>query len=213
MKKSHATAVRIEPETEISSNEALPVGGEASGTSLAPAPPSDDGDMSGVGAGGEEAVGASDELEGPSEESSELESGLAAGVLADDDFGDFAVLPLPEDGEGLGVAVEFFLAMVGAAVGGEVGGEAVAFGDAEAAGEGEVEFFPPLAFGALAGVGGSAAKTAVTAKAATARDRSLSVIVILFVKMCVNMFFLVWYGLLRLVLVSLDRVFFSFMVN
>lgn len=185
--KNHATAARTEPETEISSDVALAAGGEASGPSLAPVPSSDDGDISGVGAGGEEVVGASDELVGPSEESPELESGLEAGVLADDDFGGFAVLPLPEDGEGLGVAVEFFFAMVGAAVGGEVGAEAVDFGDAAAAGEGEVEFFWPLAFGALAGVGGSAAKTAVTAKVATARDMSLSVIVIL----CVNVFF-VW---------------------
>ncbi|EOA25579.1 hypothetical protein CARUB_v10018926mg [Capsella rubella] len=180
MKKSHATAARTEPETEISSNEALADGGEASGPSLAPVPSSDDGDMSGVGAGGEEPVGASDELVGPSEESSELESGLAAGVLADDDFGDFAVLLLPDDGEGLGVAEEFFLAMVGAGVGGVVGAEPVDFGDAAAAGEGEVEFLPPLlALGALAGVGASAAKTVVKANAATARDRSLSVIVIL----------------------------------
>lgn len=184
--RNHATAARTEPETEISSNEALAAGGEASGPSLAPVPSSDDGDMSGVGAGGEDVVGASEELVGPSEEESpELESGLEAGVLADDEFGGFAVLPLPEDGEGLGVAVEFFFAMVGAAVGGEVGAEAVDFGDAAAAGEGEVEFFSLLAFGALAGVGGSAAKTAVTAKAATARDMSLSVIVILCVNMCV----------------------------
>ncbi|EFH51642.1 hypothetical protein ARALYDRAFT_484531 [Arabidopsis lyrata subsp. lyrata] len=176
MKKNHATAAITEPEIEMTSDEALAVGDEASGPSLAPVPSSDDGDMSGVGAGGEEAVGASDELVGPSEESPELESGLEAGVLADDDFGGFA-----EDGEGLGVPVEFFLAMVGAAVGGEVGAEAVGgdFGDAAAAGEGEVEFFSPLAFGAFADVGGSAANTAVTANAATARDRSLSVTVIL----------------------------------
>ncbi|KAL9292935.1 hypothetical protein AtEden1_Chr3g0187681 [Arabidopsis thaliana] len=173
MKKSHATAARTEPETEITSDEAPAAGAEASGPSLAPVPSSEDGDISGVGAGGEEAVGASDELVGPSEESPD-ESGLEAGVLADDDFGD------GEDGEGLGVPVEFFLAMVGAAVGGEVGAEAVGdFGDAAAAGEGEVEFFSPLALGAFAGVGGSAAKAAVMAKAATARDRSLSVIVIL----------------------------------
>ncbi|KAL9830287.1 hypothetical protein AtNW77_Chr3g0187841 [Arabidopsis thaliana] len=177
MKKSHATAARTEPETEITSDEAPAAGAEASGPSLAPVPSSEDGDISGVGAGGEEAVGASEELVGPSEESPELESGLEAGVLADDDFGGFAVF---EDGEGLGVPVEFFLAMVGAAVGGEVGAEAVGdFGDAAAAGEGEVEFFSPLGLGAFAGVGGSAAKTAVMAKAATARDRSLSVIVIL----------------------------------
>lgn len=131
--------------------------------------------MSGVGAGGDEAEGESDELLGPSELSPELESGLEAGVLADDDFGDFAGALPPEDGEALGVVVEFFLTVVGGeAVGGGVGAEADDFGDADAAGEGVAE----LDLGALAGVGGSAAKTTVTAKAATARDRSLKVIVI-----------------------------------
>lgn len=189
MKKNHATAARTAPETEISSDEALPVGGEASGPSLAvPSSLEDEGDMSGVGAGGDDVVGASEELVGPSEFSPEFESGLEAGVSAEDDFvGGFAVAP--EDGEALGVAVEFFLAVVGAAaVGGEVGAEADAFGDdfgdAAAAGEGVVELLSPLDFGAPAGVGGSAAKTAaVMAKTATARDRSLTVIVI-FVLMC-----------------------------
>ncbi|KAL0761574.1 hypothetical protein Bca101_077724 [Brassica carinata] len=229
MKKNHATAARTDPETEISIDEALPVGAEASGPSLAgPSSPDDEGDMSGVGDGGDEAEGESDELVGPSELSPELESGLEAGVLLDDDVGGFAVAPPPEDGEALGVAGEFFLALVGAeALGGEVGAEAVDFcgdaavdfgdaaaagdfggdaaagdfgdaaaagdfgdgaavafgvdagvdfGDAAAAGEGDVELLSPLALGAPAGFGGSAAKTAVMAKAATARDMSLRVI-------------------------------------
>ncbi|ESQ32731.1 hypothetical protein EUTSA_v10004967mg [Eutrema salsugineum] len=179
MKKNHATAARAVPETEISSNEALPVGGEASGPSLAfPSSAAGEGVVSGVGAGGDEAEGDSDELVGPSESSPELESGLEAGVLADDDFGGFAVAPPPDDGEGLGVAVVFFLVVVGAeAIGGEVGAEAGDFGDAAAAGEGD-EFLSPCDFGAPAGVGGSAANTVVMANAATARDRSLRVIVI-----------------------------------
>ncbi|CAN6876173.1 unnamed protein product [Brassica oleracea] len=230
MKKNHATAARTDPETEISIDEALPVGAEASGPSLAgPSSPDDEGDMSGVGDGGDEAEGESDELVGPSELSPELESGLEAGVLLDDDVGGFAVAPPPEDGEALGVAGEFFLALVGAeALGGEVGAEAVDFcgdaavdfgdaaaagdfggdaaagdfgdaaaagdfgdgaavafgvdagvdfGDAAAAGEGDVELLSPLALGAPAGFGGSAAKTAVMAKAATARDMSLRVII------------------------------------
>lgn len=237
MKKNHATAARTDPETEISIDEALPVGAEASGPSLAgPSSPDDEGDMSGVGDGGDEAEGESDELVGPSELSPELESGLEAGVLLDDDVGGFAVAPPPEDGEALGVAGEFFLPLVGAeALGGEVGAEAVDFcgdaavdfgdaaaagdfggdaaagdfgdaaaagdfgdgaavafgvdagvdfGDAAAAGEGDVELLSPLALGAPAGFGGSAAKTAVMAKAATARDMSLRVI------MYVRLFFL-----------------------
>ncbi|WZZ01717.1 hypothetical protein YC2023_074045 [Brassica napus] len=238
MKKNHATAARTDPETENSIDEALPVGAEASGPSLAgPSSADDEGDMSGVGDGGDEAEGESDELVGPSALSPELESGLDAGVLVDDDVGGFALAPPPEDGEALGVAVEFFLALVGAeALGGEVGAEAVDFcgdaavdfgdaaaagdfggdagvdfgdaaaagdfggdawvdfgdaaaagdfggdagvdfGDAAAAGEGDVELLSPLALGAPAGFGGSAAKTAVMAKAATARDRSLRVII------------------------------------
>ncbi|KAF8045656.1 hypothetical protein N665_4565s0004, partial [Sinapis alba] len=120
MKKNHATAARTDPETEISSDEALSVGAEASGPSLAgPSSADDDGDVFGVGDGGDEAEGESDELEGPSELSPELESGLEAGVSADDDVGDFALASPPEDGEALGVEVEFFLALVGAeAVGG-----------------------------------------------------------------------------------------------
>uniref|UniRef100_A0A0D3DB99 Uncharacterized protein n=1 Tax=Brassica oleracea var. oleracea TaxID=109376 RepID=A0A0D3DB99_BRAOL len=204
MKKNHATAARTDPETEISIDEALPVGAEASAPSLAgPSSADDEGDMFGVGDGGDEAEGESDELVGPSELSPELESGLEAGVLVEDDVGGFALAPPPEDGEALGVAVEFFLALVGAeAVGGEVGAEAVDFcgdaagdfgddaaagdfgdgaavafgvdagvdfGDAAAAGEGDVELLSPLALGAPAGFGGSAAKTAVMAKAATAR--------------------------------------------
>lgn len=164
MNKNHATAARTDPQTEISSDEALSVGAEASGPSLVgPSSEDDVGDMSGVGDGGDEAEGESDELVGPSELSPELESGLEAGVP-----------PPPEDGEALGVAVEFFLALVGEeAVGGEVGAEAVDFcgdaavvfgggaavdfgggagvdfGDAAAAGEGDVEVLsPPLAFGA-----------------------------------------------------------------
>ncbi|CAA7046570.1 unnamed protein product [Microthlaspi erraticum] len=172
IKKNHATAAITAPEIEISSDEALPAGASASGPSLAPASSDDVGDMSGVGAGGDEAEGES--LVGPSELSPELESGLEAGVLADEDLGDFAGALPPEDGETLGVAVEFFLAVVGGeAVGGGVGAEADDFGDPDAAGEGVAELL-----GALAGVGGSAAKTTVTAKAATARDRSLKVIVI-----------------------------------
>ncbi|CDY13711.1 BnaA06g32120D [Brassica napus] len=212
MKKNHATAARTDPETDISIDEALPVGAEASGPSLAgPSSADDEGDMSGVGDGGDEAEGESDELVGPSALSPELESGLDAGVLVDDDVGGFALAPPPEDGEALGVVVEFFLALVGAeALGGEVGAEAVDFcgdaavdfgdaaaagdfggdaggdfggdagvdfGDAAAAGEGDVELLSPLALGAPAGFGGSAAKTAVMAKAATARDRSLRVII------------------------------------
>ncbi|CAF2005584.1 hypothetical protein HID58_076803 [Brassica napus] len=214
MKKNHATAARTDPETEISIDEALPVGAEASGPSLAgPSSADDEGDMFGVGDGGDEAEGESDELVGPSELSPELESGLEAGVLVEDDVGGFALAPPPEDGEALGVAVEFFLALVGAeAVGGEVGAEAVDFcgdaagdfgddaaagdfgdgaavafgvdagvdfGDAAAAGEGDVELLSPLALGAPAGFGGSAAKTAVMAKAATARGRSLRVIILI----------------------------------
>ncbi|CAH8361020.1 unnamed protein product [Eruca vesicaria subsp. sativa] len=192
MKKNHVTAARTDPQTEISRDEALSVGAEASGPSLAdPSSVDDDGELSGVGDGGEEA----EEL------SPELESGLEAGVLVDDDLGDFAVEPPPEDGEALGVAVEFFLELVGGeALGGEAfdfcggaavvfgggaafvfgggalvvfgGGAGVDFGDAAAAGEGDVEVLLPLALGAPAGVGGSAARTAVMAKAATARDRS-----------------------------------------
>lgn len=162
----------------------------------------DDGDMSGVGPGGDEVggesdelvgpsdelVGPSDELVGPSELSSELEAGLKAGDLVEEDLGGVAGLPL-EDGEELGVAVRFFLAVVGLgaeAVGGEVGADEVDFGEPAAAdfgepvaaGEGEVELLSPLDFGAPAGDGGSAANTAVTAKAATARDNSLKFIVI-----------------------------------
>ncbi|KAL0792664.1 hypothetical protein Bca101_064041 [Brassica carinata] len=172
--------------------------------------------MSGVGDGGDEAEGESDELVGPSDElvgpsdellgpsdellgpsdelvgpSDELvgPSELGAGVLADEDVGDFAGAPPledvgdfageppPEDGEALGVEVVFFLAVVGAeAVGGEVGADAVGFGDPAAAGEGVGELLLPLALGAPAGVGGSAAKTAVMANTATARDRSVSVV-------------------------------------
>ncbi|CAH8353171.1 unnamed protein product [Eruca vesicaria subsp. sativa] len=231
MKKNHATATRTDPEIEILSVEALPVGAEASGPSLALPPSSDDdGDMSGVGAGGdeegesdelvgpsEELVGPSDELVGPSDEllgpseelvgpsdellgpsdelvgpsdelvgpSEELESGLGAGVLAEEDLGDFVGAAPPEDGEALGVDVEFFLAVVEVeAVGGEVGAEAVCFGDpaagcfgeATVAGEGVGELLLPLALGAPAGVGGSAAKTVVMAKTATARDRSVSAV-------------------------------------
>lgn len=203
MQKNHATAARTDPEIEIPSDDvALPVGAEASGPSLG-LPSS--GDMFGVGAGGDEGEGESDELEGPSDElvgpsdelvgPPELESGLGDGVLADEDVGDFAGAPPPEDGEALGVEVVFFLAAVGAeAVGGEVGAEAVGFGDpaaacfedpaaacfgdAAAAGEGVGELLLPLALGAPAGVGGSAAKTAVMASTATARDRSVKVLVI-----------------------------------
>ncbi|CAF2143616.1 unnamed protein product [Brassica napus] len=242
MKKNHAAAMRTDPEIEISSDEALPVGAEASGPSLVgPSSGDDDGDMSGVGDGGEDADGESDELVGPSDElvgpsdelvgpsdelvgpsdelvgpSDELvgppvlESGLGAGVLADEDFGAFVGAPPPEDGEALGVAEEFFLVVVGAeAVGGEVGAEAVDFGDAaagclgdpavvgfgdpaagclgdaaagclgDAAAAGGVgELLLALALGAPAGVGGSAAKTAVMAKTVTARDRSVMVLVI-----------------------------------
>ncbi|RID76318.1 hypothetical protein BRARA_B03297, partial [Brassica rapa] len=215
MKKNHAAAMRTDPEIEISSDEALPVGAEASGPSLVgPSSGDDDGDMSGVGDGGEDADGESDELVGPSDEllvgPPVLESGLGAGVLADEDFGAFVGAPPPEDGEALGVAEEFFLVVVGAeAVGGEVGAEAVDFGDAaagclgdpavvgfgdpaagclgdaaadclgDAAAAGGVgELLLALALGAPAGVGGSAAKTAVMAKTATARDRSVMVLVI-----------------------------------
>ncbi|KAH0908425.1 hypothetical protein HID58_031746, partial [Brassica napus] len=130
--RNHATAARADPETESSSEEALPVGAKASGPSLVfSSSADDDGDMSGVGAGGDDVegesdelmgpsddlVGPSDELVGPSELSPELESGLEAGDLVDEDLGGFAP---PEDGEALGVAVGFFLAVVGAeAVGGE----------------------------------------------------------------------------------------------
>ncbi|KAG5411797.1 hypothetical protein IGI04_008116 [Brassica rapa subsp. trilocularis] len=227
MKKNHAAAMRTDPEIEISSDEALPVGAEASGPSLVgPSSGDDDGDMSGVGDGGDDADGESDELVGPSDElvgpsdellgpsdelvgpsdellgPPELESGLGAGVLAEEDFGALAGAPPPEDGEALGVAEEFFLVVVGAeAVGGEVGAEAVDFGDpaavgfgdpaaagclgdAAAAGEGVGELLLALALGAPAGVGGSAAKTAVMAKTATARDRSVMVLVI-FICECV----------------------------
>ncbi|KAG2301507.1 hypothetical protein Bca52824_030158 [Brassica carinata] len=82
-----------------------------------------------------------------------------------------------DEAEALGVEVVFFLAVVGAeAVGGEVGADAVGFGDPAAAGEGVGELLLPLALGAPAGVGGSAAKTAVMANTATARDRSDGVI-------------------------------------
>ncbi|KAG2283712.1 hypothetical protein Bca52824_054932 [Brassica carinata] len=229
MKKNHAAAMRTDPAIEISSDEALPVGAEASGPSLVgPSSGDDDGDMSGVGDGGDDADGESDELVGPSDElvgpsdelvgpsdelvgpsdelvgPPELESGLGAGVLADEDFGAFAGAPPPEDGEALGVAEEFFLVVVGAeAVGGEVGAEAVCFGDpaaggfgdpaavgfgdaapegclgdAAAVGEAVGELLLALALGAPAGVGGSAAKTAVMAKTATAIDRSVMVLVI-----------------------------------
>ncbi|CAN6849157.1 unnamed protein product [Brassica oleracea var. botrytis] len=234
MKNNHAAAMRTDPEIEISSDEALPVGAEASGSSLVgPSSGDDDGDMSGVGDGGDDADGESDELVGPSDElvgpsdelvgpsdelvglsdelvgPPELESGLGAGVLADEDFGAFAGEPPPEDGEALGVAEEFFLVVVGAeAVGGEVGAEAVCFGDpaaggfgdpaavgfgdaapegclgdAAAVGEAVGELLLALALGAPAGVGGSAAKTAVMAKTATAIDRSIMVLVIF---KCVN---------------------------
>ncbi|CAN6857602.1 unnamed protein product [Brassica oleracea] len=234
MKNNHAAAMRTDPEIEISSDEALPVGAEASGPSLVgPSSGDDDGDMSGVGDGGDDADGESDELVGPSDEllgpsdelvgpsdelvgpsdelvgPPELESGLGAGVLADEDFGAFAGEPPPEDGEALGVAEEFFLVVVGAeAVGGEVGAEAVCFGDpaaggfgdpaavgfgdaapegclgdAAAVGEAVGELLLALALGAPAGVGGSAAKTAVMAKTATAIDRSIMVLVIF---KCVN---------------------------
>ncbi|CAF1920340.1 unnamed protein product [Brassica napus] len=237
MKNNHAAAMRTDPEIEISSDEALPVGAEASGPSLVgPSSGDDDGDMSGVGDGGDDADGESDELVGPSDElvgpsdelvgpsdelvgpsdelvgPPELESGLGAGVLADEDFGAFAGEPPPEDGEALGVAEEFFLVVVGAeAVGGEVGAEAVCFGDpaaggfgdpaavgfgdaapegclgdAAAVGEAVGELLLALALGAPAGVGGSAAKTAVMAKTATAIDRSIMVLVIF---KCVNFLF------------------------
>ncbi|KAH0899656.1 hypothetical protein HID58_049224 [Brassica napus] len=237
MKNNHAAAMRTDPEIEISSDEALPVGAEASGSSLVgPSSGDDDGDMSGVGDGGDDADGESDELVGPSDElvgpsdelvgpsdelvglsdelvgPPELESGLGAGVLADEDFGAFAGEPPPEDGEALGVAEEFFLVVVGAeAVGGEVGAEAVCFGDpaaggfgdpaavgfgdaapegclgdAAAVGEAVGELLLALALGAPAGVGGSAAKTAVMAKTATAIDRSIMVLVIF---KCVNVRF------------------------
>ncbi|KAF2599485.1 hypothetical protein F2Q68_00011698 [Brassica cretica] len=185
MKKNHAAAMRTDPEIEISSDEALPVGAEASGPSLVgPSSGDDDGDMSGVGDGGDDADGPSDELVGPPE----LESGLGAGVLADEDFGAFAGAPPPEDGEALGVAEEFFLVVVGAeAVGGEVGAEAEGcLGDAAAVGEAVGELLLALALGAPAGVGGSAAKTAVMAKTATAIDRSVMVLVIF---KCVNVRF------------------------
>ncbi|KAG5381658.1 hypothetical protein IGI04_033128, partial [Brassica rapa subsp. trilocularis] len=163
---NHATAARADPETESSSEEALPVGAEASGPSLVfSSSADDDGDMSGVGAGGvevegesdelvgpsDELVGPSDELVGPSELSPELESGLEAGDLVDEDLGGFAP---PEDGEALGVAVGFFWR-----------------------GGGEVDSYP-LDIGAPASGGGSAANTAVTANNATARHNSLKVIVI-----------------------------------
>ena len=237
MKKNHAAAMRTDPEIEISSDEALRVGAEASGPSLVgPSSGDDDGDMSGVGDGGDDADGESDELVGPSDElvgpsdelvgpsdelvgpsdelvgPPELESGLGDGVLADEDFGAFAGAPPPEDGEALGVAEEFFLVVVGAeAVGGEVGAEAVCFGDpaaggfgdpaavgfgdaapegclgdAAAVGEAVGELLLALALGAPAGVGGSAAKTAVMAKTATAIDRSVMVLVIF---KCVNVRF------------------------
>ncbi|CAN7089448.1 unnamed protein product [Brassica rapa subsp. narinosa] len=106
--------------------------------------------MSGVGAGGDE---------------------VEAGDLVDEDLGGFAP---PEAGEALGVVVGFFLAVVGAeAVGGEVGADAVDFGEPVAAGEGEVELLSPLDISAPASGGGSAANTAVTANKATARDNSL----------------------------------------
>ncbi|CAF2035409.1 unnamed protein product, partial [Brassica napus] len=148
---NHATAARADPETESSSEEALPVGAEASGPSLVfSSSADDDGDMSGVGAGGDE---------------------VEAGDLVDEDLGGFAP---PEAGEALGVVVGFFLAVVGAeAVGGEVGADAVDFGEPVAAGEGEVELLSPLDISAPASGGGSAANTAVTANKATARDNSL----------------------------------------
>ncbi|KAG2261382.1 hypothetical protein Bca52824_068461 [Brassica carinata] len=56
MDKNHASAVRTDPEIDILSGEALPVGAEASGPSLAgPSSADDDGDVFGVGDGGDEA--------------------------------------------------------------------------------------------------------------------------------------------------------------